>query len=172
MAKKALRSTWRSWLTILAMTEDDNEGTFGPPPLTGSFTRIAPAVGTGTMRFQPTANTRRGWAAADAELAAILTRDGLATLAPWSPDVAGSLTAHPLGSCRLGDDPTTSALTDSHELRGSPGLFVTAAAAVPTSLTVNPSLTVAALAERAGPAIIASARATGVPVTYTGAGPF
>jgi hypothetical protein len=33
-------------------------------------------------------------------------------------------------------------------------------------------LTIAALAEQASPAVIASARAVGVPVTYTGAGPF
>ena len=82
-------------------------------------------------------------------------------------DLGGAVTAHPLGSCRVGDDPATSALDDRHELRGHPGLFVTDAAAVPTSLTVNPSLTIAALAERASPGIIARARETGVPVTYT-----
>jgi choline dehydrogenase-like flavoprotein len=153
------------------MTEDDNEGVFGPPPPAGSFTRLAPAIGVGTMRFRPTANTTRGWATADADLAAILTRDSIGTVAPWSPEVSGSVTAHPLGSCRIGDDPATSALTDRHELRGHPGIFVTDAAAVPTSLTVNPSLTVAALAERASPQIIAYARADGVSVAYTGAGP-
>jgi choline dehydrogenase-like flavoprotein len=140
--------------------------------VTGSFNRVAPTVGLGTMRYRPTANTRRGWAAADAELAAIMTRDGIGTVAPWSPEVSGTVTAHPLGSCRIGDDPATSALTDTHELRGRQGIFVTDAAAVPTSLTVNPSLTVAALAERASPAIIARARADGVAVTYTGRGPF
>jgi len=35
------------------------------------------------------------------------------------------------------------------ELRGHPGIFVTDGSAVPTSLCVNPSLTIAALAERA-----------------------
>jgi choline dehydrogenase-like flavoprotein len=168
VTKKGMRSQWRSWLTLLAMTEDDNEGTFGVPPPTGSFNRLAPALGLGTMRFRPTANTRRGWAAADAELAAIITRDGIGTVAPWSTEVSGAVTAHPLGSCRIGDDPATSALTDSHELRGQPGIFVTDAAAVPTSLTVNPSLTVAALAERASPAIIARAREYGVAVKYAG----
>src|SRR5213078_5392757 len=69
--------------------------------------------------------------------------------APWSGEPGGAVTAHPLGSCRVGDDPATSALDDRHELRGHPGLFVTDAAAVPTSLCVNPSLTIAALAERA-----------------------
>ncbi len=49
----------------------------------------------------------------------------------------------------MGDDPATSALDDQHELRGHPGIFVTDGSAVPTSLCVNPSLTIAALAERA-----------------------
>jgi choline dehydrogenase-like flavoprotein len=168
VAKKAMRAWWTSWLTLLAMTEDDNEGTFGLPPVSGSFTRIAPAIGLGSMQYQPTANTQRGWAAADTELSTILTRDGIATVAPWSAQPAGAVTAHPLGSCRIGDDPGTSALDDTHELRGNPGIFVTDAAAVPTSLTVNPSLTVAALAERAAPAIVARAQQSGVPVTYAG----
>ncbi|MEV7181613.1 GMC family oxidoreductase [Kitasatospora sp. NPDC093679] len=164
--KRESRRSWRSWLTVLAMTEDDNEGTFGPPPPTGGFVRLAPGLGLGTMAFSPTAGTGAGWSAADAELRAVLERDGLATVRPWTEQVGGSVTAHPLGSCRIGDDPATSALTDQHELRGHPGLFVTDGAAVPTSLTVNPSLTIAALAERAVPAVVSRARQAGVPVTY------
>jgi choline dehydrogenase-like flavoprotein len=80
--------------------------------------------------------------------------------------VAGAVSAHPLSSCRLGDDPGTSALDDHHELRGHPGLFVTDGAAVPTSLCVNPSLTIAALAERASAAVVARAADAGVPVSY------
>lgn len=164
--KRQLRQSWRSWLTLLAMTEDDNEGTFGPPPLTGSFTRLAPGLGLGTMTYIPTTNTRAGWNAADTELRAILEKDSLATVQPWTEQVGGAVTAHPLGSCRIGDDPHTSALTDQHELRGHPGLFVTDGAAVPTSLTVNPSLTIAALAERATPAIITRAKLSDIVVSY------
>ncbi|WP_405598574.1 GMC family oxidoreductase [Streptomyces sp. NBC_01410] len=162
-----LRSRWTSWLTLLAMTEDDNEGTFGTVlPLTGSFTRLAPGLGLGTMTYRPTARTRGGWAKADAALRAILEKDGLARVRPWSEDVAGSVTAHPISSARMGDSPGTSALTDINELRGHPGLFVTDGSAVPTSLTVNPSLTIAALAERATPAIMDRAEQAGVPVGY------
>ena len=55
---------------------------------------------------------------------------------------------------------------DRHELRGHPGLFVTDGAAVPTSLCVNPSLTIAALAERASAAVVARAADSGVQVAY------
>jgi len=93
-----------------------------------------------------------------ATLAAILEKDGLAQWRPWTSD-AGPLSAHPLSSCRLGDNPATSALYANHELRGHPGLFVTDGSAVPTSLCVNPSLTIAALAERAVPATARPRRA-------------
>lgn len=163
--KKQLRSRWRSWLSVLAMTEDDNEGRFGLPPATGSFTRVASSVGLSTLRYRPTANTLRGWKAADEEARAVLERDGLARVRPWS-EVVGSLSAHPLSSCRMGDDPATSALDDRNELRGHPGLFVTDGAAVPTSLCVNPSLTIAALAERASHHIVERAAESGVNVRY------
>ena len=53
----------------------------------------------------------------------------------------------------------TSALDDTNELRGHSGIFVTDGSAVPGALTVNPAMTIAALAERAVPHIVAAARA-------------
>ncbi|WP_436501719.1 GMC family oxidoreductase N-terminal domain-containing protein [Actinokineospora sp. HUAS TT18] len=164
LPKKQMRSRWRSWLTLLAMTEDDNEGTFGVPPPTGSFTRIGPALGMGSMRYRPSPSTRRGWASADAELRGVFERDALATVSAWHEEPGGTVTAHPLGSCRIGDDPAVSALDHRHELRGHPGLFVTDGAAVPTALCVNPSLTIAALADRASSFILDRLASSGVPV--------
>ena len=165
VGKRELSARWRSWLTVLAMTEDGNEGEFGPPPATGSYTRVASALALGQLRYRPGPGTRRGWEVSDREVRDVLELDGLSRVRPWS-DVAGALSAHPLSSCRLGDDPTSSALTDRHELRGHPGLFVTDGSAVPTSLCVNPSLTIAALAERASPALVAAAADAGVDVAY------
>jgi cholesterol oxidase len=59
------------------------------------------------------------------------------------------LTAHPLGGCVMGDDPATSVVNDRGEVWGHPGLFVVDGSMIPTALAVNPSLTIAALAERA-----------------------
>ncbi|MFE5549803.1 GMC family oxidoreductase N-terminal domain-containing protein [Streptomyces sp. NPDC056534] len=170
-AKRDMRRRWRSWLTLLAMTEDDNEGTFGLPPLTGSFTRLAPGLGKGTMSYHPTTRTRHGWSTADTAMKQIMEKDGLARVRPWSEQVAGTVTAHPLGSVRLGDNPATSALNSNHELRGCTGIFVTDGSAVPASLTVNPSLTIAALAERASPAIAQRASEVGADVRYIGSLP-
>jgi enediyne biosynthesis protein E9 len=170
--KKEMLRRWQSWLTIFTMSEDDNEGVFGPPPPTGNAIRISQQMlGQGPLSYQPTANTLRGWAEADAEVKDILERDGLARVRPWTNDVVGAYTVHPLSSCRIGDDPETSALDDRHELRGHPGIFVTDGSAVPGALTVNPALTIAALAERAVPFIVEAARQRGVDVNYTGSLP-
>ncbi|WP_081893703.1 GMC oxidoreductase, partial [Actinoalloteichus caeruleus] len=165
--KKEVLRRWRSWLTIFSMTEDDNEGVFGAPPPRGNAYRISQQMlGRGTISYRPTANTLRGWAESDAEVRRVMERDGLSKVMPWTNDVVGAYTVHPLASCRIGDDPATSALDDRHELRGHPGIFVTDGSAVPGALTVNPALTIAALAERAVPAIVDAARERGVDVRY------
>jgi choline dehydrogenase-like flavoprotein len=170
--KKKLVEQWRSWLTIFIMSEDDNEGVFGPPPAVGSSDRISQQMlGFGTLKYRPTENTWRGWNLADASIKKILERDGLARVMPWTNDVVGAYTVHPLASCRIGDDPATSALDDRHELRGHPGIFVTDGSAVPTGLTVNPAMTIAALAERAVPGIVKALRERGVDVRYGAPGP-
>lgn len=167
LAKKRLLADWQKWLIIFQMIEDDNEGVFGPPPPTGNSVRLSQQLlGRGTLSYRPHETTRRAWARADADVADIVTRDGLGTVEPWTNDLVGAYTVHPLASCRIGDDPELSALSDDHELRGHEGIFVTDGSAVPTALTVNPSFTIAALAERAVPAIVERLRRKGVEVTY------
>lgn len=159
--KKTLAGRWRSWLTMLALTEDDNEGEWGVLPPTGNFIRVASSAVISSLTYHPNAHTRRGFNASDAALRSIIEKDGIGQHLDW---VGGQpvLSAHPLSSCRLGDDPDTSALGHDHQLRGHPGLFVTDGSAVPASLTVNPSLTIAALAERASSYVADAARAAGV----------
>ncbi|UBU18059.1 GMC family oxidoreductase N-terminal domain-containing protein [Nonomuraea gerenzanensis] len=167
LEKKELLSHWQKWLIIFQMIEDDNEGVFGPPPARGNADRVSQQMlGLGTLSYKPTLNTQAAWAMADAECKDILERDGLATVTPWTNDLVGAYTVHPLASCRIGDDPRTSALDDRHELRGHPGIFVTDGSAVPAALTVNPAMTISALAERAVPAIVRAARERGVDVRY------
>jgi hypothetical protein len=165
--KKEILKQWSNWLTIFLMTEDDNEGVFGAPPPTGNAYRISQQMlGRGPLRYEPTANTRHGWALADADCKAIIEKDGLAKVAPWTNDVVGAYTVHPLASCRIGDDAATSALRPDHELRGHAGIFVTDSASVPGALTVNPAMTIAALAERAVPGIVRALQDRGVEVKY------
>lgn len=67
----------------------------------------------------------------------------------WRWPVRKLLTAHPLGGCVIGADPASSVVNHACEVWGYPGLFVTDGAAIPSALAVNPSLTIAAVAERA-----------------------
>jgi choline dehydrogenase-like flavoprotein len=165
--KKEMQRRWRSWLTVLAMTEDDNEGAFGPPPPSGSYTRLSADLAQNSLQYQPNQNTIRGWTAAETQLKRMMLGEGLASsVEGWTFDVLGVVSSHPLSSARMGGNVQTSALTDKHELRGYPGIFVTDASAVPGSLCVNPSLTIAALAERAVPGMVRSACEAAVPVRY------
>ena len=57
-------------------------------------------------------------------------------------------TAHILGGCQIGKDPTTAVIDSRHEVFGYPGLYVVDGSAIPANVGVNPSLTITALAER------------------------
>ncbi len=60
------------------------------------------------------------------------------------------LTAHhPLGTVRMGIDPRTSVVGPTHEVHDVPGLFVCDGSTVPSSLGVNPQMTIMAMATRA-----------------------
>jgi len=57
---------------------------------------------------------------------------------------------HPLGSCRMGKSPSSSVVDTSYESHDVPGLYIVDGSVVPTSIAVNPQLTIMALATRAG----------------------
>ncbi|MGH3489645.1 MAG: GMC oxidoreductase [Actinopolymorphaceae bacterium] len=59
------------------------------------------------------------------------------------------LTAHIIGGCVIGDSPSTGVIDGYHRVFGHPGLHVVDGASVSANLGVNPSLTIAAQAERA-----------------------
>jgi cholesterol oxidase len=57
-------------------------------------------------------------------------------------------TVHPLGGCPMGDDPAAGVVDEAGNVYGYSGLHVLDGSIVPTALGVNPSKTIAALAER------------------------
>ncbi len=63
---------------------------------------------------------------------------------------------HPLGTCRIGADGKTSCLKPNHEAWDTRGLYVVDGSAVPSSLGVNPQVTIMALALRAAEGIHAA----------------
>lgn len=61
----------------------------------------------------------------------------------------GMTTVHPLGGCGMGRSAADGVVDHRGEVFGHPGLFVLDGAAIPVPIGLNPSLTIAALAERA-----------------------
>ncbi len=68
------------------------------------------------------------------------------------------ITVHPLGGCPMSDDPRTGVVDDHGKVHGYDGLYVLDGSIVPTSLGVNPSKTIAALAERGAERLAAQGR--------------
>jgi len=108
----------------------------------------------------------------EALLQSLLVRSGCTLLPMAYLDPSGSpyetthfFTTHHVGSCRMADR-ETDGVVDSHgEVFGYPGLYVSDASTLPSSLAVNTSLTVLANAERIADGIVArfdaSARTAG-----------
>ncbi len=62
--------------------------------------------------------------------------------------LSGYITVHPLGGCPMADDRQRGVVDDAGKVHGYEGLYVLDGSIVPTALGVNPSKTIAALAER------------------------
>jgi cholesterol oxidase len=131
------------------------------PPVTDSlvFLMIGRDAANGRMRLTPL--LRRldiQWSKAesqglfDAMRAKTEELAGRAEATPFFALDAGPLgkfiTVHPLGGCPMSDDPAQGVVDDSGKVHGYEGLYVSDGSIVPTSLGVNPSKTIAALAER------------------------
>ncbi|MEO8705959.1 MAG: GMC family oxidoreductase [Kofleriaceae bacterium] len=76
-----------------------------------------------------------------------------ATIKPWDLDLSAY---HPLGTARMGGDPASSVLDGNHQVHDTRGLYVVDGAAVPSSIGVNPQITIMALATRAAEKIAAA----------------
>jgi cholesterol oxidase len=66
----------------------------------------------------------------------------------WRRPVRRLLTAHPLGGCVMSDTPWRGVVDARGQVWDHPGLFVADGSVIPGPLAVNPSLTIAAVAER------------------------
>jgi choline dehydrogenase-like flavoprotein len=82
-----------------------------------------------------------------------LVRLRRATVRAWDLDLSAY---HPLGTARMGTDPARSVIGPDHEMHETAGLYIVDGAAVPTSLGVNPQITIMALATRAAEKIAAA----------------
>jgi len=64
------------------------------------------------------------------------------------------ITPHPLGGCRMGTSAASGVVDGKGEVFGHPGLYVADGAIVPKAIGLNPSRTIAALAEHIAAGIV------------------
>lgn len=68
--------------------------------------------------------------------------------ADWGTNEIAMYSAHPLGTCRIGVDPRTSVVDSNCQSHDIKGLFVIDGSVMPTSLGVNPQVTILSIAEK------------------------
>jgi choline dehydrogenase-like flavoprotein len=125
---------FRHWVGVLALVNDENNGTV-------VVDDTAPGGERFDVDFQPSEIER-----IDASLdfsRRVLEAAG-ATQICWT----GLASTHVQGSCRMGDDPERSAVDRNGQVHGVKGLYVGDGSLIPRTLSVNPSLTIMALATR------------------------
>jgi len=136
---------WEERLTVLTVMQDlDNrfklyfKRTWWSPFKARLVT--APYPGHEVRSFLPVAN----------EAARVLAEiSGGQAMGFLSESLAGvANTAHVLGGCSMSRDADEGVIDVRHEVHGHPGLFVMDGSSVPANIGVNPSLTIAAMAER------------------------
>jgi len=165
--KKQAMARWASRIELLAMVEDTNDGQFlGPSPTGGGA--IQPnggpiAFGTFTYAMSDQSIKVRG--AADAAIKSVAEHRGLGRFMRLT-ETQGAYCAHPLGGCRMAESPELGVVDDRGAVFGYEGLFCSGSSIIPTSLGVNPSLTIAAVAERVADGIVDRAADLGLPVPH------
>jgi choline dehydrogenase-like flavoprotein len=123
---------FRYWNGVLAMANDEN-------------TASVVVDEDGHERFDLAFNERElGRLDAGLEFSKQVLRAAGAREICWT----GIASTHVQGSCRMGDDPERSATDRNGKVHGVEGLYVGDSSLIPRTLSVNPSLTIMALATR------------------------
>ena len=167
LQKKQALSTFNNHIEILAMVQDTHDGEFVAPPPSGSHVRPnAGPVGVGTFKYELSEQSAQVREAADAAIRDVAQRSGLGRFMKLS--MRHVFAAHPLGGCRMGDSKDYGVVDHRNEVFGYEGLFCIDSSAIPTSLGVNPSLTISAVSERAVAQLIDRAADYGLPAKPSG----
>jgi len=82
---------------------------------------------------------------------------GEALVPPTWTALRNLITPHPLGGCAMGAAPGAGVVNHAGEVFGYPRLYVADGAVVPRAIGLNPSRTIAALAERVAALIVSKA---------------
>jgi hypothetical protein len=163
LQKKQAIAHWANRIELLAMVEDTSDGTFyATPPQSGAARPNGGPVAVGTFTYKMSEQSLAVREAANEAMRQIAERRGLARFLQLT-ETQGVYCAHPLGGCRMAESPELGVVDASGAVFGYEGLYCFGSSIIPTSLGVNPSLTIAAVAERNAETLVASAAELGLP---------
>ncbi len=163
LQKKQAISSWSDRIELLAMVEDTHDGEFvSPPPQGNALQPNAGPVEVGLFAYRPSEQSLRVRELADRAMRQVAQRDGLGRFMKLT-QTEGVYCAHPLGGCRMAESKDLGVVDHRCEAFDNEGLFCVDSSAIPSSLGVNPSLTIAAVAERAAAHLTARAHDLGLP---------
>lgn len=168
LQKKQAVAHWANRIELLAMVEDTNDGTFLAPPPQGSAVRPNPGpIAVGTFDYELSDQSQAVRAAANDAIHKVATNQGLGLFMPLT-ETQGVYCAHPLGGCRMATSSDLGVVDDLGAVYGYEGLYCIDGSIVPTSLGVNPSLTISALTERCAERLVDRGADFGLPAKPAG----
>ncbi len=168
LQKKQAVAHWANRIELLAMVEDTQDGTFVAPPPAGAAVRPDPGpIAVGTFVYSMSDQSLAVRAAANQAISQVASKQGLGLFMPLT-ETQGVYCAHPLGGCRMADSPELGVVDDTGAVYGYEGLYCIDGSIVPTSLGVNPSLTISALTERCAERLVDRGSDFGLPAKPAG----
>jgi choline dehydrogenase-like flavoprotein len=146
------------------MVEDTHDGQFYsvPPEGGGHIQPNAGPVGVGLFNYEFSDQSLRIRTQANKAIKQIAEHRGIGKFLKLS-ETQGAYASHPLGGCRMADEIGLGVTDHRCEVWGYEGLFCMDSSAIPTSLGVNPSLTISAVCERAAAKLVKRADDYGLP---------
>jgi enediyne biosynthesis protein E9 len=168
LQKKQAIANWANRIELLAMVEDTHDGQFYlTPPSGGAVRPNNGPVSVGTFTYALSEQSIRVREAANAAMKRIAERKGLGRFMKLT-ETQGAYASHPLGGCRMAESPDLGATDHSGAVFGYEGLYCVDSSIIPTSLGVNPSLTIAAVSERCADLLVRRAADLGLPARPAG----
>lgn len=169
LGKKKSIAQWSDHIEILAMVEDTHDGEFYTPPPNGGGAENPNAgpVKVGLIKYEMSEQSLAVREAANQAVKDVVERNGLAKFLKLT-ETKGAYCAHPLGGARMAESKDLGVVDHLCEAFDNEGLFCIDSSAVATSFSVNPSLSIAAISERAAEGIVKRSRDLGLPAVPAG----
>jgi enediyne biosynthesis protein E9 len=171
LEKKDAIARWTSRIELLAMVEETQDGEFfAVPPEGGAVRPNAGPVAVGLFDYKLSEQSFRVRQAADDAMRRIAGHRGLGRFMKLT-ETDGAYASHPLGGCRMAESPALGVTDHTGAVFGYEGLYCIDSSIIPTSLGVNPSLTIGAVAERCASSLVRRAADFGLPARPAGFAP-